>query len=198
MNSQVFPADPSPLPPKKSGRKLILSVDDEPVILLTREIILQREGYAVVSAPSGAEAVKAFLRHAIDLVLLDYVMPGMDGGIVAQEMRRRKPRVPIIMVSANQVPEQSLTCVDRLREHDKGLRTEAGYLRVKPLTAIRLLTAPKTGMDQTKMLRGCPSERVSGAAYWPTHFMQGRDGQYRQASPWRVCLRGNRGNAPRS
>jgi CheY-like chemotaxis protein len=87
-------------------------VDDEPVILLTREIILQREGYAVVSAPSGAEAVKAFLWHAVDLVLLDYAMPGIDGGIVAQEMKRRKPLVPVIMVSAANVPQEALACAD--------------------------------------------------------------------------------------
>ena len=107
MNSQVTHADLSPLPPKKHGNKLILSVDDEPVILLTREIVLQREGYAVVSAPGGVQALKAFLRHAVDLVLLDYAMPEMDGGIVAREMKQRKPQVPIIMVSANPVPSQA-------------------------------------------------------------------------------------------
>ena len=113
MNSQVIHADLSPLPPRKHGNKLILSVDDEPVILFTREIVLQREGYAVVSARNGGEALKAFLRHAVDLVLLDYAMPEMDGGTVAQEMKQHKPQVPIIMVSANQVPDQAtLTYID--------------------------------------------------------------------------------------
>jgi CheY-like chemotaxis protein len=107
MNSQVIHADLSPLPPKKDGSRLILSVDDEPVILFTREVVLQREGYTVVSAWNGGEALKAFLRHAVDLVLLDYAMPEMDGGIVAHEMKRRKPQVPIIMVSANPVPDQA-------------------------------------------------------------------------------------------
>jgi len=113
MNSQVIHADLSPLPPKRHGSRLILSVDDEALILFTREHILQREGYTVISAWNGSEALKAFLRHVVDLVLLDYAMPEMDGGIVAHEMKQRKPEVPIIMVSANPVPDQAtLACID--------------------------------------------------------------------------------------
>ena len=52
------------------------------------------------------------LGQAVDLVLLDYLMPGMDGGVVAKEMKNRKPRVPVIMVSASSVAEQTLTCMD--------------------------------------------------------------------------------------
>jgi len=112
MNSPSIHSEISPIPPKKSGGRLILSVDDEPAVLFTRERILQQAGYAVVSAPSGGEAMKAFLRHAIDLVLLDYGMPGMDGGIVAREMKRRKPLVPIVMVSADHAPDETRTCLD--------------------------------------------------------------------------------------
>jgi CheY-like chemotaxis protein len=111
VDSQAIHANLSP-PTFRNGRRLILSVDDEPVILFTREKILEREGYAVISATGGGEALKAFSRQAIDLVLLDYAMPGMDGGIVAREMKRRKPLVPIIMVSANHVPQEALTCAD--------------------------------------------------------------------------------------
>ncbi len=97
---------------ENSRNGLILSVDDEPTILYTREIILQREGYDVLSAPNGEEALRMFAAHAVNLVLLDYVMPGMDGGIVAQKMKEHKPSVPVIMVSANHIPEEALASAE--------------------------------------------------------------------------------------
>ena len=42
-----------------------------------------------------------FSQPTVDLVLLDYLMPGMDGGAVAQEIKHQKPRVPVIIVSAS-------------------------------------------------------------------------------------------------
>ena len=86
-------------------RHLILSVDDEPRLLQTREKLLQFAGYEVLSAANGEKALEIFAAHPVDLVLLDFRMPGMDGGIVAQQMKRRKPLVPVVMVSANQVPK---------------------------------------------------------------------------------------------
>ena len=66
---------------------VILSVDDEPSILFTRHKLLQAAGYDVLSAADGEQALHFFAMHAVDLVLLDYAMPGIDGGIVAREMK---------------------------------------------------------------------------------------------------------------
>ena len=85
----------------KNGRRLILSVDDEQPILYTREILLENARYDVLSAVRGEEALRIFAANAVDLVLLDYAMPGLDGGVVAQEMKRRSPRVPVVVVSAS-------------------------------------------------------------------------------------------------
>src|SRR5947207_13474858 len=59
---------------------LILVVDDEPALLRLLEVWLRQEGFAVVTAASGAEALEAYRRHAAALavVLLDVRMPGMD------------------------------------------------------------------------------------------------------------------------
>ena len=84
-----------------------MSVDDEPGILVTRQAILENEGYEVLSAADGEQALRLFAVQAVDLVLLDYLMPGMDGGAVAQEMKNRKPLVPVIIVSASPVEEHS-------------------------------------------------------------------------------------------
>jgi CheY-like chemotaxis protein len=93
-------------------RHLILSVDDEPGLLYTREKILECEGYDVLSAADGEKALEFLETHDVELVLLDYKMPGMDGGTVATEMKRRGPTVPIIMVSGNRVPGEALASVD--------------------------------------------------------------------------------------
>lgn len=93
-------------------RHLILSVDDEPGLLYTRARILECQGYKVLSAANGERALEFLGTHPVDLVLLDYQMPGMDGGTVARKMKRRAPTVPIIMVSGNRVPGEALASVD--------------------------------------------------------------------------------------
>lgn len=93
-------------------RHLILSVDDEPGLLYTREKILECQGYEVLSAANGEKALEFLGTHPVDLVLLDYQMPGMDGGTVAREIKRRAPTVPIIMISGNRVPGEALASVD--------------------------------------------------------------------------------------
>jgi len=92
--------------------RTILSVDDEPAILSTRQSILESAGYRVLSAPNGEAALRLFSSQPVDLVLLDYLMPGLDGGTVARKMKRRRPDVPVILVSASSVPEDVLRGVD--------------------------------------------------------------------------------------
>jgi CheY-like chemotaxis protein len=103
---------PSLVKEEQRQRHLILSVDDESGLLYTREKILECEGYEVLSAANGEKALEFFETHDVDLVLLDYKMPGMDGGTVAREMKRRAPTVPIIMISGNRVPGEALANVD--------------------------------------------------------------------------------------
>ena len=90
----------------------VLSVDDEPGILKTRQMLLEYEGYEVHSAVDGEKALELFAANPIDLVLLDYFMPGIDGGKVALEMKRLRPEIPIIMVSASPMAITVKACVD--------------------------------------------------------------------------------------
>jgi CheY-like chemotaxis protein len=81
---------------------LVLSVDDEATVLFTREHLLRAEGYSVVSASDGKQALELFSVHpAIELVLLDYAMPGWNGLLVARQMKRLRPQVPIVMVTGD-------------------------------------------------------------------------------------------------
>src|SRR5262245_59708981 len=86
---------------------VILSVDDETNIIRLRRILLQQAGYDVLDASNGEEALRILESTDADLVLLDFYMPGLDGAAVACEMKRRRPEVPVIMVSA------SVDCAER-------------------------------------------------------------------------------------
>jgi CheY-like chemotaxis protein len=83
-----------------SLRRLVLCVDDEVVGLQVRKMILERAGYNVLTAPNGPSSLEVFAQHPVDAVVLDYAMPGMDGGQVAAIMRSRRPDVPILLLSA--------------------------------------------------------------------------------------------------
>jgi two-component system KDP operon response regulator KdpE/two-component system response regulator VicR len=97
---------------ERNGRKLILSVDDSLSVLYTRYRVLSALGYAVLSATDGAQALEIFGSNPIDLVLLDFVLVGIDGGLVAEAMKTHNPSVPILMVSGEEVPQECLHKVD--------------------------------------------------------------------------------------
>jgi|RhiMetdeSRZDD1v2_1073273.scaffolds.fasta_scaffold1183635_2 CheY-like chemotaxis protein len=103
--------------------RTVLSVDDEPSIIALRQIILENTGYRVLNACDGKQALEMFRGNAVDLVLLDYYMPGMNGGEVAAEIKRLRP-VPIIMVSGSfSLAAPELASVDFFI--DKGAGPEA-------------------------------------------------------------------------
>ena len=79
---------------------LILCVDDELVGLKVRKILLERFGYQVLTAIDGVSGLALFEKEPVEAVVLDYSMPGMHGGEVAERMRRIKPHVPILLLSA--------------------------------------------------------------------------------------------------
>ena len=93
--------------------KMILCIDNEPKGLLIREMLLRSQGYQVLTATSAREGLELFASHPVRLVVLDYMMPEMDGGEVAAEMKQLKPEVKILLFSAYvDLPEAAMKCVD--------------------------------------------------------------------------------------
>jgi DNA-binding response OmpR family regulator len=78
----------------------LLVVEDEAGIAFALEADLRAEGYDVVVATTGDEAMRAVGAGSIDLVLLDVMLPGKDGFEVCREMRRSGFRAPIVMLTA--------------------------------------------------------------------------------------------------
>src|SRR5713226_3135943 len=94
-------------------QKTLLCVDDNLSSLKICKIILEDFGYKVITASSGREGLEVFASLAIDAVILDYQMPEMNGELVAAEMKRTNPRIPILMLSGwVSLPESALQLVD--------------------------------------------------------------------------------------
>lgn len=91
----------------------ILCIDDEALGLDIRKAVLERAGYRVLTAVDGPTGLSLFRGNAIDGVVLDYYMPEMDGGEVAQAMRQERPEIPILLLSAYiNLPGEVVSAVD--------------------------------------------------------------------------------------
>ena len=122
--------------------KRILVVDDERNIVDILRFNLEREGYEVLCAYDGGEALESWRGQAPDLVLLDVMLPVMDGFSVLEEIRRTDRATPVIMLTA------------REEERDKVLGLEIGaddYI-VKPFSIRELLARVKTNVRRMSAL----------------------------------------------
>ena len=88
-----------PVRPQLKVSRCILVVDDEPMALELSEQILTADGFTVVKAKSGFEALDCFVQeaHRFELVLLDLSMPHMDGEETYKRIRKLAPRVPVLL-----------------------------------------------------------------------------------------------------
>ncbi|PIE73842.1 MAG: response regulator [Deltaproteobacteria bacterium] len=82
-----------------NDRKHILIIDDEPLALEVMSEILKHEGYEVVVAANGEEALDLFRKSPCDLVITDMVMPVKDGLQTILDLRAEAPELPVIAVS---------------------------------------------------------------------------------------------------
>jgi len=83
----------------------ILVVDDDRSTRFFMRALLEAERYTVSLAQNGVEALEALEKEHIDLVVLDVMMPQMDGYEFTRQLRAAKNELPILMVSAKQMPE---------------------------------------------------------------------------------------------
>src|SRR5271169_7142104 len=84
-----------PMKPKKT----ILCVDDNEQALSIRKIMLETRGYRVLAYNNGEQALEAFRRGGVDLVLTDLIMPGVDGPRLIEEIKRVSPQIPAVLIS---------------------------------------------------------------------------------------------------
>ena len=119
----------------------ILMVDDEVEIIKLMEIYVKNEGYTLLTANSGIEALEILKTHKVDLIILDVMMPKMDG-IQACMKIREENNTPIIMLSA------------KSQEIDKiaGLSIGADDYVTKPFSPLELSARIKSQLRRYKQL----------------------------------------------
>jgi DNA-binding response OmpR family regulator len=125
--------------------KRVLIVDDEPRYLRLLEANLKTEGYTVATAADGLQALEAFSAQPADLVLLDIMMPRLDGFATCQRIREFS-NVPIIILTAKGEEQ------DRV----KGLDLGADDYLVKPFSATELLARVRAVLRRAQL----PSEHT--------------------------------------
>jgi CheY-like chemotaxis protein len=114
---------------RESYKPLILCVDDDEYILDVLQMGLECKGYRVLTASRGAAALEIFAAHPIEAVILDYEMPGMNGGEVARRMMRIKPNVPKLLFSATtNIPREDTQAFQSYCSKPNGLFTLTSHL----------------------------------------------------------------------
>jgi CheY-like chemotaxis protein len=106
MSVQAYPA---------LQNAVVLCIDDDEDELESEKSLLEIFGYTVLTAPSGSVGLELASMHSIDVVIVDYSMPEMNGQELAVEMKRLRPLAPIILLTgAVNIPKQALNLVDAL------------------------------------------------------------------------------------
>jgi len=136
-------------------REKILVVEDEKDIIKMLEYNLKKEGFRVIDARDGEDALDMALREQPDIILLDLMLPGMDGLEVCKNLKRetRTASIPIIMVTA------------KSQESDKivGLELGADDYITKPFSPRELLPCKSgiaPGGGERKTYPKCSSRRI--------------------------------------
>lgn len=121
----------------------ILAVDDDPVNLSLLEAMLAPQGYEVIFAGDGQEALQKVFRQKPDLVLLDVMMPRLDGFAVCREIKKEEATrfIPVVLVTA----------LDQVADRVKGIEAGADDFLTKPINEQELVARVRS-LLRIKML----------------------------------------------
>ena len=120
----------------------ILVVDDEPLLVKGIKLNLESEGYTVATGSDGTDAVELVRAGGIDLVVLDIMMPNMDGYEFTKTLRSANNEMPILMVSAKQLSE----------DRKKGFLVGTDYYMTKPVDTEEMLLRIKALLRRAKIV----------------------------------------------
>ncbi len=127
-------------------KKTILCVDDNEQALSIRKVMLETRGYRVLAFNNGEQALEAFRRGGVDLVLSDLMMPGLDGSRLIEEVKKASPQTPAVLISGR------IKIYERENVADVFL-PKGSYEPAELLERIRLLLVRKRGPKRQVELR---------------------------------------------
>lgn len=100
------------IPVQFPSKRVVLCIDDDPAVLYYERTLLERSGYSVLTAGSARAGLGLVNTCSLDVVLIDYEMPDMNGYELAVEIKRISRELFVILLSGSDVPIQALTVVD--------------------------------------------------------------------------------------
>ncbi len=122
------------------GNETLLVVDDEPALLELAQNLLTTQGYRVLTANNGTQALKILNKEAVDLVISDVIMPNMNGYQLAAEVQQRYPHIKLQMVSGFSDDHHTDIIDGTLHQN----------MLYKPYTSSALLACVRTLLDKTR------------------------------------------------
>jgi DNA-binding response OmpR family regulator len=144
----------------------ILIIEDDPAMRVVLMELLSLEGHRVILASEGAEGFDRVLTEQPDLLLLDVMMPGIDGFTLAQELRRRGLAMPILMLTAR----------GRVEDRVRGLDSGADDYLIKPFSGDELLARVRALLRRFQRDSVAPTRLELGAVEVDFARMKARRG----------------------
>jgi DNA-binding response OmpR family regulator len=132
----------------------ILIIEDELPMRTALQDVLAGEGYRVLTAPDGESGLRRAIDEKPDLILLDIMMPKLDGYAVCNELRRLSSPVPILM----------LTAKGQVEDRVQGLDVGADDYLVKPFSTEELLARVRAVLRRSQRQTKAPTKLVLGEA----------------------------------
>jgi DNA-binding NtrC family response regulator len=159
----------------------VLIVDDEPNILTSLKRALELEGYRALTAGSGAACLESVARDGPDLVMLDVVMPEIDGLETLRRLKEQQPDLPVVMMSGNATIETAVRAtklgaydfVEKPLSTDKILITLDNAMKLARLHRENAELRQRTG-DDLEMIGSSPAMQRIFATIRKTAPSQGR------------------------
>jgi DNA-binding response OmpR family regulator len=166
-----------------AAKKTILVVDDEPHIVMGLRDALEFEGFRVISAAKGKDGIALARSESPDAIILDLMLPDVNGYAVCEELRRINALVPIVMLTA------------RSQETDKirGLDSGADDYVTKPFSVNELIARVRAIFRRARasVARGAPAETLAlgeVTVNFTTHTVAARGGREHSLSFYEVEL----------
>ena len=133
---------------------------------------LQENGYGLVTATNGRDGLRLFASQPVDAIVLDYHLGLLDGTLVANEIKRVRPTIPIVMLADNlELPDGALNSVDALVTRSDGAHflwaTVHFVLNVKPVQSRDAKHEPQSNGHLSPRTRLFPQE--SGEIFGQEH-----------------------------
>ena len=131
----------NPMTRPMTRKKILLVVDDSPTAILWHRLMLEEEGYEVLTAADGAEGVEVAKKQLPELVLLDVIMPRMNGFEACRALRddERTRDIPVLMITTRSEMQNVL----------KGYESGCNEYITKPVDRSELVTKVRSYLDRS-------------------------------------------------